>query len=149
MGISWAVFTTKWKELTTGWVWACIPQTYWSLKIDIVSPCDPALLPHHQSIRELCTRKSCTLGCTPHPFLALSALAAFHSLPGAPQWTLDFSPLQPSVGRLALLCLRMRVSRPKFGWVTLTVRFGSISIFAQQCLSYYLNVLLHFALIIL
>ena len=36
------------------------------------------------------------------------------------------------------------VGAPKFGSVPSTVRFGSISVFAQQCLYHYLNVLLHF-----
>ena len=39
---------TKWKKLTTWWPWALSPQTYWSLRIDNVDPCDPTLLPHHQ-----------------------------------------------------------------------------------------------------
>ena len=33
-------------------------QTYWSLRINNVNPCDTAMLPHHQSIRELCTGRS-------------------------------------------------------------------------------------------
>ena len=37
------------------------PQTYWSLRIDNVNPCDTTLLPHHQPIRELYTRWSYTL----------------------------------------------------------------------------------------
>ena len=53
--------TTKWKKLTNWWPWAHRPQTYWSLRIDI-NPCDTALLPHHQPIRELFTSWSHTLG---------------------------------------------------------------------------------------
>ena len=30
-------------------------KTYWSLKSDNDNPCDSALLPHYQPIRELCT----------------------------------------------------------------------------------------------
>ena len=59
--------TTKWKKLTTWRPWAHSPQTYWSLRTDNVNPCDTALLPHHQPIRELCTSWSHTLGCSlPH-----------------------------------------------------------------------------------
>ena len=55
--------TTKWKKLINWWQWAAhSPQTYWSLRID-VNPCDTALLPHHQPIRDLCASWSHALGC--------------------------------------------------------------------------------------
>ena len=47
--------TTKRKKLTTWWPWAHRPQTYWSMRTDKVNPCNTALLPYHQPIRELCT----------------------------------------------------------------------------------------------
>ena len=37
------------------------PQASWSLRTDIVHPCDTTLLPHRQPIRELCTSWSQTL----------------------------------------------------------------------------------------
>lgn len=46
---------TKGKKLTIWWPWACRPQSNWSLRTDKVKPSDTTLLPHHQSIRELCT----------------------------------------------------------------------------------------------
>ena len=38
------------------------PQASWSLRTSKVNPCDHALPPHHQSIRELYTRESPALG---------------------------------------------------------------------------------------
>ena len=29
-------------------------QSYWNLRINSVNPCDTAMLPHHQPVRELC-----------------------------------------------------------------------------------------------
>ena len=45
------------------------PQTYWHLSNDNVKLCDAALLPHHQSIREL--HKLITDLRTPVPYLVL------------------------------------------------------------------------------
>lgn len=46
--ISWVVFqilksTTTWKKLSAWWSWPHSPQTYWSLRINNVYPCDPTL----------------------------------------------------------------------------------------------------------
>ena len=75
MYISWVVLQmlklpTKWKKLTTRWPWAHIPQTHWRLRIDNANPCDTALFPHHQPIRDLHTSWSPTLWL-PFPYLAL------------------------------------------------------------------------------
>ena len=53
--------STKWKTVTTWWLWACSPQVTWSLRIDNVNPCDTASLCHHQPIRQLCMSWSHTL----------------------------------------------------------------------------------------
>ena len=46
--------STKWKKLTAWWPWARSPQTYWSLRINNVNPCDTGQFPHHQP--ETCAR---------------------------------------------------------------------------------------------
>ena len=61
--------TTKRKKFNYLMIWACTSlQTYWCLRIDNVDPGDIALVPYHQSIKELCTSWSHTLRC---PFLNL------------------------------------------------------------------------------
>ena len=66
--------STKWKKLTTWWPWARSPQTYWSLRISNVNPCDTGQFPHHQPIRDLCTNWSYTLQLPPPPWFRNATL---------------------------------------------------------------------------
>ena len=110
-----AKITTKWKKLTTWWVWACSPQTYCCLRIDNVNHCNITQLPHRQPIRELGMSWSHMLGCpsliwtlkmlgwNPERSLTFWALPVLNSLFITLQITWHFPSPQTRVGRLALM----------------------------------------------
>ena len=73
-------------------------QTYWNLRISSVNPCDTGMLPHHQSVRELCTGRSYSGDCPPSlspwnvPWGPLRSSGLAHELPCSPCMALAMGP---------------------------------------------------------
>ena len=122
------------KEIYYLMIGSISPQTFWHLRTDDVNPCDTALLPHHQPIRELCTSWSHTPWPSPLTWplkvLCRNPLRSWglfgHEPPVLLAWPCSkpFSALNSVSVCLASLCIRhsnLRLVPPPadssgFGW---------------------------------